>query len=419
MTRPENPVPGNDPPPGDAPRFEIRAEDIEEITRKILRVIDRRDAEKQAGISRWKKGIDFLTKYWFLASVLIFIAACLLYGASILYPFKQISIADKELDRKQRQFEFEQTLAGHFLALGSDLMDIGKYRDAAKAYEEAVKLDGANIDARFGLHKAMLLDRSEEKQFDAEVIKRRIEIVLTSRPDDSHALSAKAQLYLETGDKAAAENNWRKALGKNPKLAHAHFGLATLALDKRQFNEAVESLEKAVALAPLNWEYRNNLASVLTYQENYAKALEHYQKAWSIDPDALLPLMEGARVLLLSGQLTNALMVLDRLISSLEDQRFCELEKNRGDWFISLRDGEVGLSGYPVKRAYAYRLRSVVHFLIKKPEQADLDFQKNPALSEKDVGQVNTLFKYDLYLLNEKQPAAAVRIKAFCENHPL
>jgi tetratricopeptide (TPR) repeat protein len=415
MTCPQDPNPPGGPP--HKVTYNICRDDIEGIVQKVLRIIEEREAEKQAGIPPWKKGMDFITQYWFLTSVIIFIIACLVFGASVLYPFKQFQIADQEVDQKQRKFEFEQKLAPHFLTLANELMNIGKYQDAAKAYGQAIKLDAANIEARFGLQKARLLDRSEEKQFDAEVIARRIKVVQRFRPDDSHALAAKAQLDYDTGDKEAAKNHWNDALKNNPKLAQAHFGLAILAFEDKRYDDAVKSLKEATTLAPLHWQYQNNLASALTHQKSYKEALPVYQKVWALDPDALLPYLEGARALLFSGHMDNALMALNRLIAGLRDKKLSGLKKNQGVWFFSTGGGEAALSGLPMKQAYAYQLRSVAHHLYKSKEQAGSDFQTGRSLAPKDQSELKTLLAHDLKLLIEAQPGAAERINKFQDNY--
>ncbi|MCP4687311.1 MAG: tetratricopeptide repeat protein [Desulfobacterales bacterium] len=445
MTSPDPPIPPGDPPPERPPSgLPWRPGDVEEMTRRVLDLVEAREAQRRAGIPWWKSAgmgaLRGVTTYWFLASVLVFVIACLFLKASPFYPFKQISVADQELDRKERRFKYEQDLSGHFVKLGKRLLDIGKYRDAAKAYEEALRLDKANCHARFGLYKARLLDPSEAGEFDAEVIARRIDAVLerlgpgckdmsgakdrksagdkTGEPSrDSHALAARAQLLFDIGDKKGAGDLWREALEKNSELAQAHFGLGVLLSEARQYGEAARAFDGAARQAPFNWEYRNNLASALVHAGDYKKAMTHFQRLFEMDRDALLPHMEGARALLFMWRLTDALNVLNRLIQGLEDPALRKLAKNGGAWFFPLTDRDVALSGYGMKQAYAHSLRGLVCFLKKMPKSARRDLEKSHAPAANKTAEVKDLLENDLDLLEQAQPAASKRIEAFRKDY--
>jgi len=385
----------------------LKKETIDEIARSVLDILEERE-------SKIKKFLDNLSKYWSLGPIFVIILASLIYGPSIIfYPFKKIAIAHQQLNRQEEKFDFEKNMSEHFIKLGENLLNVGKYQDAAQAYSEAIKLDGDNIEASFGLHKSNLLTKSEAKQFDAEVIAKRINIVLQYRKNDSHAFAAKANLCFHTGNKEEARKLWLDALAENDQLAEAHFGLAVLYIKEGQFPEAIETLEEAKKIAPYKWEYLNNLTDALRYNGEYERAVEIYQKLWLLDLDALSPLIGFANALLMLGQLKNPLNVQDELIRGLENPELIKLEKNKGTWLFRVNGKEIALYSNKVKRVYAYRFRAFIHFMLGNKERAKQDFKVDNSLFDQENSVVNELLAYDLQTLQEEQPGSTNRIKEF------
>jgi tetratricopeptide (TPR) repeat protein len=117
-------------------------------------------------------------------------------------------------------------------------------------------------------------------------------------------------VYLELNRLDEAKNNFALALQKQINNPAAHYGLGQVALSRRSYAEAVEHFEKALALAPEANRIHYALAMAYRGLQNSEKTKFHLAKQGSVgvrvaDPlmDKLQSLVAGARVYLVRGKI--------------------------------------------------------------------------------------------------------------------
>jgi tetratricopeptide (TPR) repeat protein len=187
-----------------------------------------------------------------------------------------------------------------------------QYADAEALFQEALAIDGEDIDGLLGLAE-LYADRFESR---AEVI---LNGLLDVSPGLPEARVLRARLYLEIGkvDEARAlmgelvaeepppraklaayavlaaadhiENKlpttWAEtALALNPRFGDVHAVPAHFYIITRRYREAVALLEKAVAVEPTHWDARTELGINLLRLNRFEDAEGHLRAAYSGDP---------------------------------------------------------------------------------------------------------------------------------------
>src|SRR5258708_2810541 len=96
-------------------------------------------------------------------------------------------------------------------------------------------------------------------------------------PDDD--LLRQAADAFNSGHSAAAQTLFRAVVGRNPAHAVAHHQLGVIALAGGDLKTAVEHLQYAAALAPMEPEFHNNLGVAFNADSDPAAARDAFQMA--------------------------------------------------------------------------------------------------------------------------------------------
>jgi tetratricopeptide (TPR) repeat protein len=96
-----------------------------------------------------------------------------------------------------------------------------------------------------------------------------------------------ARARIQEGDMAGAEPMLRHALGLDPKLAKTHFFLGTALKSLGRYDEALTHLRTASDLYPRDRVVLNQLGRVQFLKRDFKQAIETLQKVLSIDPEDL------------------------------------------------------------------------------------------------------------------------------------
>jgi tetratricopeptide (TPR) repeat protein len=109
--------------------------------------------------------------------------------------------------------------------------------------------------------------------------------------------SAEAKKYLSTLDYASAikaleDRNWEQAtsllrdhLQDHPEDGDAWFNLGLARLFAKDIKGAEGAFQRCVKLAPTNWQAYDRLGYIYEKNQDYQKALQHYQKASALSQD--------------------------------------------------------------------------------------------------------------------------------------
>ncbi|HKD08871.1 MAG TPA: tetratricopeptide repeat protein [Bryobacteraceae bacterium] len=110
--------------------------------------------------------------------------------------------------------------------------------------------------------------------------------VLAKAPDEPNANNLLGLACLKSGDTAAAESAFRRALNLQPDLAEANNNLGTLLASRHNYAEAVWYFGKAVASNPANAEFRHSFGLTLALTRDYRKARAELEEALRLAPNS-------------------------------------------------------------------------------------------------------------------------------------
>ncbi len=116
------------------------------------------------------------------------------------------------------------------------------------------------------------------------------------------------------------ETLWSDVLISNPNSALAHLHLGTIYNRQGLTDEAIESLERSVAIDTGKAEAFTLLGDIYQRQNDFVKALTHYKKAIAADPADPGPLLKRSGLYRKAGQHEDALEDLAKVLSIRTDQ---------------------------------------------------------------------------------------------------
>jgi tetratricopeptide (TPR) repeat protein len=198
-------------------------------------------------------------------------------------------------------------IACSYLGLDSPAL----FKDALKAYDRAIMLDGANIDAKLAVGELFLekynsadaqtafeevlssspadpralLDEAKRRAFDSQggvdsLLNRALEI----NPNYVEARAQKAQLLLEIEEYALAQKEAERALAVNPSSPDALAVLAAARYVTGDTKGYEEVRQRALALNPANAEFFVNMSAAASRIRLYAVAASFALQGVAADP---------------------------------------------------------------------------------------------------------------------------------------
>lgn len=130
--------------------------------------------------------------------------------------------------------------------------------------------------------------------------------ILAKDPKCADALHLQGLIALQTGRAEIAANLIRQAVEISPNEAQFHSNLGEAYRGLGWFDEAVESLKRALAIQPAFPEALNRLGAVLAAQQQTANAVNCYREAIRFDPNCADAYYNLGNVLANIGQLAEA-----------------------------------------------------------------------------------------------------------------
>ncbi len=148
----------------------------------------------------------------------------------------------------------QRGLAPAWSALGHVLEPVGRWVEAARAYEEAVRLSSQDAQAHKNLGRALVkCGRIPEAL-------RSFRRAVTLAPDSAECHDLLALAQHATGHPADAARSYRRAVELDPRYAPAHHHLGLLLGERGERDEALTHLELATRLRPEQPTYQRELA---------------------------------------------------------------------------------------------------------------------------------------------------------------
>lgn len=367
----------------------------EALLEELVALIRKATQPEQAPLSRWGKTGRFLGRlvggikaHWAWLSIAGLLAACMIYGFNPFYKLREYKIAADESLTKIAAMEQKKTLIGYYMTLGDTMLNAGKTEEAARAFDEAKKLDSTNLSAEYGYRKTLFLSFSEEQAFDPVVAKARLDVVTKLAPSgidvltDPHIIYARAFLMNRTDP--SRTDDVVKMLGQNPNHSPSLRLLGDIALSQGNIEAGIDYYQKAQTLSPDQWDISNNLAYAYNLQADHIiqkgdlqtgwkiitqKVWPLYQNIITLDPELVTPHVEMVRLnALLSAASGKRDLQTQLIIDQIEGQNLQDLPKNKGNIAYTFMD-ESGKSRCPViyswkaKKAYLCQLQCMMNYL--------------------------------------------------------
>ena len=195
-------------------------------------------------------------------------------------------------------------LADVYGALGEIYQAYSLNAPARESYLNATRIAPKDFRWIYFLAK---IDQLEGRVDDAI---QRFRIAASLQPDFIPVLVNLGNIYLELNRLDDAKVSFTSALQKETNNPAAYYGLGQVALSKRDYSEAVQNFEKALALAPEANRIHYALAMAYRGLRNSEKAKFHLAQQGTVgvrvaDPlmDRLQALVQGARVHLIRGKI--------------------------------------------------------------------------------------------------------------------
>jgi len=159
-----------------------------------------------------------------------------------------------------------------------DLHRVGKLDEASRYYGEILRIDPNHVEARHNLGHLYL---SQSRNADAIVC---FEQVIDQHPDLAGVRSHLAKAHHQSGQLAAAAENYRAAIAIDPNVAEFHNELGIVLGQLGQTEEAAVCFERAVALSPRNAEALCNLGTIRYGRGQLDEAADCFERAIDINP---------------------------------------------------------------------------------------------------------------------------------------
>lgn len=364
----------------------------------------------ERALSKWQLHLLALT-------TLGFVLGWALYGVSPLHSLKEIS-------RKQEEDRLRGRMVRRHLDLAGDFLNVDQWRAAQAEFEQALRLDPIRSEAQLGLFKTQVLETLvERKEYDPEIVEKRLNLLLLERQDDPHALTMMGVLYRRI-DRERALSFHRRAVQVEPRLAGAYAGMGEIYEEQGRPALSLEMYEKALALSKWN---RNYLGNVIDHyqqrgdrQKDAALARADYQQVTErgdlllrLDPTLLSTYIIVVQAHLRLGDLAQASKVQEQMLRYSARPEVWELKQNQGGWFWNTGARLITLPSKPLKLAYLRYQAAITEHLLGHAEAAAAQVKLAGGLDAQDLANVQHLLRWSSKALAARQPRLAEALATF------
>lgn len=148
---------------------------------------------------------------------------------------------------EKRDFDetkLRQIRAHTLITFGKDFLRSGRYRNALRAFEDAIQLDPTDVRALLG--RSLALTRLGD--FDEAL--RAADVIFQLEADSAHGYNARAVCYHAMGMEAEAEEAFRKSIMFGPDVAGNYYNFACYWASLGNAGQCREFLRRAIELDP-------------------------------------------------------------------------------------------------------------------------------------------------------------------------
>lgn len=186
-----------------------------------------------------------------------------------------------------------------YVNLGLALEDLNRGDEAIQALQTADQLDDGDAAACFHLGNFY---RNKGDKARAEQFFRR---AVSLRPEFAEAHNNLGLLLQESGEAARAAECFEKALSSDPGMDAAHTNLGSSRVREGWMESAIDSFQRALEINPGSAEAWNNLGNVYFRLHRLEEAEDAYRRSLEIKPEYVEADLNLGILLLLRGKLAE------------------------------------------------------------------------------------------------------------------
>jgi len=270
---------------------------------------------------------------------------------------------------------------------GDKALNIGRYADAKRIFEEELKINPQNLQAAWGLKIAGV-----KETLSGEAYKQAVDDLYKQNPKDGHVNLFLGEFYADNQELDKAITYYESAIKLDPELSEAHYDLAVLYEQQGDLNAAKVEYLKALSLSPES-RYQNSLATIYFKQQQYESAVKEYGK----NLEYPLSSLESAKIFWRLGYLSQALKYQKQAIELLENEVVMTKSDNQESWYIDIaQEHAVKLATLGEKKSYGYLSLSATLFLQGNAMEAENAVQKVRNLKLRNQADINLILKTNL-----------------------
>jgi len=293
---------------------------------------------------------------------------------------------------------------GYLVAEGSDFLNIGRYDEAKKLFVSALATDPKNVKAAWGLK----LTEAKEV-LSLNTFKLAVDALYEQNPSDAYVNLFMGEFFLAIHETGKARPYLEQAINQNPKLAEAHFNLASLYEEQGNFATAKSEISLAIDISRAP-KYRNKLAHIYIAQNHLDAATAEYEKS----VDYPLSAIDVAELYWQRDRFDLALIRQLQAVKWLNDKTVMALPENQDPWAFKVSDEQtITLIKLDEKLTYAYLCLSFTLYFLDNTEEAERYIQEARNLSILRHNDVNTLVTARLDRLVHERYSLSAKVEAF------
>ena len=171
------------------------------------------------------------------------------------YELGEAALQQENYEEAIRHFPSADGNGKTFARLGYAYSQLGRYREATRAYQDALRLnrdEKHNADTEIAISQALLglgYIAYRQGRFD-EAIGFYTEVVKRGAAGVAEAYHNLGSIYAGRGEIGKAVTAQQQAIAENPNFADAYYQLGVLYSRKQDWQAAIDAYQKAVALTP-------------------------------------------------------------------------------------------------------------------------------------------------------------------------